>query len=50
MKKVGNHCCRVCVSNIPVNVRKARCRAKWRLFLDFLTFREGVGCLAGVVG
>ena len=43
--------CRVSVSNIPVSVRKARCRAKWRLFLDFLTFRVsvGVGCWTGVV-
>ena len=43
--------CRVSVKSILVKVRKARCKIKWRFFVDFLTFR-GRMCLllSGVEG
>ena len=36
--------CRVSAKSILVKVRKARCKIKWRFFVDFLTFR-GRMCL-----
>ena len=43
--------CRVSAKSILVKVRKARCKIKWRFFVDCLTFR-GRLCLllSGVVG